>query len=177
MDGTASVFAISVLILVVRLSGDLAEQRLRRPDSGLGDFLVRPVSACSHRGPCLDLVPLWQVRQASHSEGEYCLSYRSTPKSVTHMVIKGKAGAWRLTYAKEVATIQLLVEACLEDDMVDRACIAENESGHCPTCAMAMVDPTEQFCSGCGCRVRSAERDANEYHRIGRGYLQDDTSA
>eukprot|EP00045_Choanoeca_perplexa_P016143 m.213868 g.213868 ORF g.213868 m.213868 type:complete len:251 (-) comp17181_c0_seq9:83-835(-) len=138
------------------LSGELAEQRLRRPDSALGDFLVR---------------------QARHSEGEYCLSYRSTPKSVTHMVIKGKAGAWRLTYAKESVTIQALVQSSLDQDTVDRAAIAENETGHCPTCAMAMVDEVDQFCSGCGCRVRSAIGDATEYHRVGREYLQGDTAA
>jgi hypothetical protein len=93
------------------------------------------------------------------------------------MVIKGKAGAWRLTYAKESATLQLLIQSCLENDTVDRAAIAEDETGHCPTCSMAMVDVEEQFCSGCGCRVRSAEQDANEYHRIGRDYLQGDTTA
>lgn len=166
-------FASLAYMVAIRLSSELAEQRLRRTDSGLGDFLVswNRFQGCSPSYGCV------QVRQASHTEGEYCLSYRSTPKSVAHIVIKGNAGAWRLNFAKECATIQMLIRDCLENDMIDRAAIAEEENMNCPSCNMTTMDEHELFCSGCGCRVRSSEQDAKQYHRIGREYLQGDTAA
>eukprot|EP00730_Choanoeca_flexa_P017629 TRINITY_DN8512_c0_g1_i3.p1 TRINITY_DN8512_c0_g1~~TRINITY_DN8512_c0_g1_i3.p1 ORF type:complete len:138 (+),score=29.91 TRINITY_DN8512_c0_g1_i3:627-1040(+) len=119
-----------------------------------------------------------QVRQAKHTEGDYCLSYRSTPKSVTHKIIKGTAGAWRLTYAKEYATIQLLVQASIDSDQVDRAAIAETDGDVCPHCAMVVSpDESQLFCENCGCRLRTKPDDAEAYYRIGREYLQDGTAA
>eukprot|EP00049_Salpingoeca_infusionum_P002398 m.56322 g.56322 ORF g.56322 m.56322 type:complete len:258 (+) comp11555_c0_seq1:184-957(+) len=147
-----------------------AETRLRRPDSGIGDFLVRFVHDDDHD-------------QRTEDVPAFVISLRNAPHTVCHILVRGAPGNWHLQPGHPYTTIQQLVKSQQGNDMLDRAAMVEpGDYLSCPTC-QAQLPPNQEdiskaedcFCRKCGSRFLTLPDARELYNKISLEYLKDET--